>query len=89
MDPIIANLISGAALLATMIGGYVKLIARLTRIEARMEGDEKYRDERAADMHLRMRDVVFKYCRDECPRSSTRAITAPGGGPQDRGDILE
>jgi len=73
------NLILGFTIFATaMVGGFVKLqvnlqskfgqvYSRLDKIEMRMNIEEKYADERAADMQIRMRDVVYKYCRDECP----------------------
>lgn len=87
MQPDWNIIIAGLSLALAVIGGFVKLrvditqkfggvYSRLDKIETRLEIEEKTRDERLALTEIRMRDVMHKYCMNECPHR--RSNTNPG-----------
>ena len=71
MEPYIGHLISVAIMLAGLVALYVKVMARLTKIEVRLEIDDKGAPERAKVEQLKMREAARSYCREECPRTGT------------------
>lgn len=68
MEQYIGHIFTALVMLGGLAGVYAKLQARLARIETRMEMEEKARDERLALVEMRTRDVMYRYCQNECPR---------------------
>lgn len=69
MEPYIGHLISVLVMLAGLVGVYVRIVARLAKIETRLEMDDKGATQRDELDRSRARDAAEIFCRDSCPRA--------------------
>lgn len=71
MAPYLGHLISVLIMLGGLVGVYVKIMARLTKIETRLEIDDRGRSQRDELYAARAREAAARFCREECPRAAT------------------
>jgi hypothetical protein len=84
MEPDYNVILSAVGLGILFLGGFVKIMARLQKIENRLEMDDKGKPERDHARRLEMADIARGVCQVECRRETA---TNPGL-PRYTGDIV-
>lgn len=80
MDKFTPHLISLIPMLAGLVGVYVAIVARLARIETRLDMDEKGKEDRrkirAAEVHTIVRRELIQH-RIDCPAVEVTGVQTP------------